>query len=297
MSRYLVENARLEHQEQREKLLLDVMRDWPWPWPHSHVLSPYVTEFSPVRQWNVFKDAKLVGFTSCSRAQDGEDGLATTSIPYPITAAEHPEAAQALLEHIIRWAKDEGIVKAEIVAEMMSLEEQKLVESLDFVRSSSFPPGSKMYFVYDLSNGPLQVVSTGVEEVVISRDLDQLAPIANKWFIHLDEVRCRAYLKEDPERFDVIAHLVVRDGQEIAAACYVKPNFLNPSTLAAAYYIYARSAMHLRSLIARAIDACIERGLETFLVDLVNEHRQFEHDYEALGFRKAADYLVYEKVL
>lgn len=297
MTAYTIQTASSEHTRDREDLLTHVMRAWPWPWPHSGVRSNHACEGSSMPMWDAFFEGRLVGFASCHGPEDAPNARSTVSLPYPLVDPDHAQAGRLLLGRVIDRAEAKRADIVEVSAQVLSPDEREIVEGLGFVPSSQTPLGTKMYYTYDLSRGPLPIPQDHVEPVDLARDVDRLAPVVNKWCVNWSLERCRKHLVEDPARSDVLAHVMVRDGDEIAAACYVKPNFLKTKTLAAAYYIYALRAEHLRPLIAAAIDACIARGFETLLVDLMHEHRQYEHDYEALGFDKAADYVVFEKPL
>ena len=104
-------------------------------------------------------------------------------------------------------------------------------------------------------------------------------------------------LLEMEREWPLISHLVVREGDEMVAACSSAPNFVNNGEPAAIYYIYVKDAQCLGPLIAKTIERCIQAGHQRLLVDLIGKHRGYEADYQAMGFTWAAEWARYEKRL
>lgn len=87
----------------------------------------------------------------------------------------------------------------------------------------------------------------------------------------------------------IITHVGVREHGKLVASCLTAPNVLRPST-AANYYIYTPDEYYLKPMLAQVVKKCKEFGTHNVIADLINEHRQYEPVYQALGFRKVAEW-------
>ena len=154
--------------------------------------------------------------------------------------------------------------------------------------------GYKVYYSYETAWGAPSVPGDPAAEVDPEADLDECAQLAARWYKRPPEW-CRSLLEEWHEA-GIIAHVGVREGGRLIAACMAAPNEVRPST-AAIYYIYTPDEHSLKPMLAKVVSECVDYGVHNVIADLIYEHRQYEPVYQALGFRKVAEWARCERVL
>jgi len=274
-----------------------IVRDWVWPIGYDlDGLSKLIArpDFDPNLHLYAFQQDKMVGFT---RPWGGPikdvDGSSVAFVLFPKVLPNHQGARDLLLERAIQAQGRKGVHKLWMWGCTMWPGSFEWLQEHGFRLHPDYPRGYKIYMTYDLGQGPLDVATDWVEPVDLDRDLDEVAHLASIWYRQSPE-SCRARLVEMEAKWPLVAHLAVREGDALTAACILAPNYLHQS-LVAAYYISAHSPRALRQLISKAVDVCREKGAATLLVDLIATHRQFEPTYLDLGFEQKAEFAVYEK--
>jgi len=221
-----------------------------------------------------------------------EGGAASTAnLDFPRMMSGHEGAAELLVERAFETLKRKGVSRVVGRVTTMCPGDIRLAERVGFSISDW---GYKVYYSYEMKWGRLEFPDLGVEEVDPQSDLDECAQIAARWYGRPPQW-CRSLLAEWHEA-GLIAHVGVREDGKLVAACMAAPNTVRPST-AAIYYIYTPNERSLRPLLVRVVDKCIDRGIQDVIVDLINEHRQYEPVYQELGFQKVADWARCEKIL
>ncbi len=152
--------------------------------------------------------------------------------------------------------------------------------------------GFKLYYVYDLSNGPLENSGLEAKECTTAKEFEKCAEIATLWYKQPKNWALKHLREAFPPEL-TIAHLFVEEGGDVKAACIVAPNNV-VKDISAFHYIFSPNEKYLKPLVSKAVTMCIEKGYKTLVVDLINEHRVFEDFYSKLGFIKAAEMGYYE---
>lgn len=273
----------------------------PWVWPFAYTADELLRihsspDFDPGTRHYSFCGDRMVGYTFWIPLPAEEGGVTRAYLDFPRVLPGHERAAEVLVRRSVEAMKERGISTVESRVTTMWEGNVELAESTGFSISQRDGWGYKVYYAYDLARGKLRIPRGEAFGIDPARDLDDCARLAAIWY-RRPEVWCRRHLEEWDASGEVLAHLAIREAGEMVAACLVARNPLRSETLAGMMYIYAPEARHLGPLLARAIDASIGKGIRTLLADLINEHRRFEEEYQALGFAKVAEWARCERAL
>lgn len=226
----------------------------------------------------------MVGYMVTTMTQAQEDGAAIANLDFPRMLPGHEKAAELLIEKADETLQKKGVSRIEARVTTMCPLDIQLAEKSGF---SIYDWGYKVYYAYEMGWGKLEIPAEIAGEIDPHKDLDECAQLAAHWYRRSAEW-CRDLLQEW-HRFGIITHVGVREHGKLVAACMTAANVLRPST-AANYYIYAPDEHTLKPMLAQAINKCIDLGTLDMIADLIYEHRQYEPVYQALGFRKAAEW-------
>lgn len=299
MSDYEIRDYREEYLEDQARIGIEVSKNWVWPF--AHTLKDFKEihsqpDFDPETRHYCFKDSEMVGFIWSNIHQPDDEDLVKAWMDFPRTMPGHTAVKELLIDRAQEVLEGKGVNVIQTRVTTMWEGSFELIEKLGFNPEETHKPGYKVYYSYDLSAGKLDFPTDVVKDFNMEEDLEETAKLAALWYRRSKEW-CKDYLREIEEEEELIAHFVIRDKNEMAAACVVAPNFARVGIQAAIFYIYTKEEKFLRSLIARVIASCINAGYESLLVDLINEHRGYEDFYKSLRFEKVAEWAIYEKVI
>jgi hypothetical protein len=277
---------------------IEVARQFVWPFAFRvdelrklHAMP----DFDPESRLYCFSGDRMVGYTLWTSRPANDDSIARARIDFPRLLPGHERAAQFLLEKLQDAMKRKNIYIAEMPVTTMMPGSFELAERLGFTPGEKYPRGFKVYYAYDLRRGKLDISTYWVNDLDLERDLDETAELASIWYKKPVEW-CKNYIEDIEMNEILIAHLNIRRRDEMVAACVAAPND-HREKLAGIFYIHVKDEEYLLPLIAKVIANCADRGYETLIVDLINEHRVHEATYKSLGFTKAAEWAIYEKTL
>jgi hypothetical protein len=265
-----------------------------WIWPYAYHLEGLLKlhaqpDFDPETRHYAFLDGKMVGyqFSVVSPQVEGEPRSAV--LDFPRVLPGHEAAAELLVERAFEVLLRKGVRQVTGRVTTMVPGDVRLAEKKGF-RISDW--GYKVYYSYEMAWGKLP--GECATEIDPHEDLDEVAAIAARWYKR-PVVWCREHLAEWHAE-GVISHPCVRQEGRMAAACFAAPNDVRPST-AAIYSIYTPDVASLRPLLRQVVNRCVDSGIVNLIVDLVNQHRPYEHVYQELGFQKVAEWARCEKEL
>jgi hypothetical protein len=300
MPQYKIERHKQGIEPARVQLDVQATRDWIWAYAYDLDDLQRIhaqPDFDPDTHLYCYQGDEMVGYVDANVFPPDKDGTMRAWLEYPRALPDHHQALPLLLEHSLRVLQDKGVDLVETRCATMWPGSFELVESLGFQEHAEHKRGYKVYYVYDLGQGTLEIPTDGVFDFDLERDLAGAAELATHWYKR-PASWCRDMLVEMEHRWPLIAHLVMREGDKVVAACNFAPNFVkSDGEPAAIYYIYVPDAQHLRPLVAKAIERCTQAGRKRLLVDLIHKHRGYEADYRELGFTWAAEWARYEKRL
>jgi hypothetical protein len=287
---------------EQAQVRVDAQASRGWVWSHGHTLEDLLQihaqpDFDPDTHLYCYLGDEMVGYVDADIFPPGEDGALRAWLEYPRALPGHHEAIPLLLERSLHVLQDKGVDLVVTRGATMWPGSFELIESLGFQEHPEHKRGYKVYYVYDLGQGALEIPTDNVFDFDPERDLEGAAELATHWY-NRPVGWCRDRLLEMEREWPLIAHLVVREGDDIVAACSSAPNLATPDgEPAAIYYIYVPDAQYLRPLVAKTIERCIQAGRKRLLVDLIHKHRGYEADYQEMGFTWAAEWARYEKRL
>ncbi|MHA2363359.1 MAG: hypothetical protein ACXAC7_05340 [Candidatus Hodarchaeales archaeon] len=271
-------------------------------WPYFHTFEELKKEigedFDPETVLYCLSNDQIVGFTFFDITSSNEEGVVKAWLTYPKVLPGHEEAIPLFIHHAIDVMKKKGVNIVRTRASTMWENSFEIIEQCGFKEHEEYKRGIKVYSVYNLDKGPLNVaVDSTVEvgECTTEEEFDQCAEIATHWY-NKPKDWVKNHLKEVFTPEFTIAHLFIKEDNKVQSACIIAPNEF-VKTIAAFYYIYSPNELYLKPLVARAISICIEKGYKTLVVDLIRKHRGFEEFYAELGFKKEAEFGYYEKEL
>jgi hypothetical protein len=269
-------------------------------WPNLHWLEEIQKwisnpRFDPRSRLYAFFKGEMVGNAEFILIKPTRFAPGRALLFYPHCLPGYEDAAKPLILkalEILSYELNQKIVQMTVTTEIP--ESIKVAQQCGFYETKDRPLGYKMYFTYDLTAGELQIPTDVVEDFNQTRDMDEVARLAWIWYKR-PVAWCRDNLLKQAIEYKSFAHLVIRDGKELIAACYIAPNYYTGNkTIAALFYQYALTPEALRPMIAEAIKRSRKAGFQILLVDLIYDHLHFEPTYRDLGFKKAAAKGVYE---
>lgn len=271
-------------------------KDWAWPIAFDAESLRRVVEnpeFSPELFLLAFDGDRLVGHSNSLRMGVNARGEKTAMIFFPRTLPGHEEARQPLVDALCVSLRARGVRAVEMWGCTMWAHSFEWNETHGFCESADRPRGYKIYMTYDLAVPLPPQDHSWVRPVSSDEDRWEAAQLARIWYRQPAPLCLETIRRMEPEG---LAHLIVQENERIVGACLAAESDVRKG-LVAIQYIYVENAPALRQLLAGVMNACRAAAMDTLLVDLVNEHRHFEPTYRALGFRKAAEFAVYEKAL
>lgn len=298
MPEYRIEPYRESYIKEHARIGIEVARRYVWPFAYTPEALKKIhgmPDFDPESRFYCFSGDRMVGYSLWNINPAGEDKMTRARIDFPRLLPGCEPAAQLLLEKLLEAMKRKDIGIAEMPVSTMMPGSFELAEKLGFSPGKKYPRGFKMYYSYDLRRGKLDIPTDCVNDLDLERDLDETAELASIWYKKPVDW-CRNYIEDIHRNEILIAHLNIRDGNEMVAACVAAPND-HGEKLAGIFYIHVRDRKHLGPLIAKVIANCADQGYDTLIVDLINEHRVYEAAYKSLGFTWAAEWAIYEKTL
>ncbi|MHA2249902.1 MAG: hypothetical protein ACXAD7_06050 [Candidatus Kariarchaeaceae archaeon] len=287
-------------EEYQSQIGVDIAKTYPWP--HIDTVETLKSlykrrEFDPESSFSCFKNDKMVGFstTLIFRATIGIniiEGMGAF-IDYPQVEPGFEEVAELIISKSIEVleAKKAKFIRMRVVDYQYN--NIGLAEKFGFKPLSSYPPGFKLYYHYDLSKGKLDIPTDKVKLFDQKRDLEEVVPWVAKWFF-MQEKDTRNWIREVDSQADTISHLVIREKDELVGYCFAYPNPIVKDIIAT-YYIEAKNEEYLQQLIVQTINNAVDKNYQLFLIDLVKDLLQYKELVESLGFERVATFGTYEK--
>jgi hypothetical protein len=196
----------------------------------------------------------------------------------------HEAAAELLVMKALDVLKRKGVNRINGRVTTMCPSDIELAETCGFTLSDW---GYKMYYSYETCWGHLNFPGDLAEDINPMTDIAPISELAAHWFKQTPEW-CRNLLTTWHEE-GILAHVGVRRKDKWISAGLAAVNEIRPST-AALYYIYSPAEDSLTPILVKVIQTCIDNGLINLIVDLVNEHLEYEPVYRKSGFIKVADW-------
>lgn len=293
MKKYILRAYQKGFEQDQARIGIEVARSWIWPYAYDQddLLKAHSRpDFDPDSCHYCFLGDEMVGYLVSTIAAPGEDGATVASLDFPRMLAGHEQAAKILIEKAFDSFIQKGVNLVESRVSTMCPSDIRLAEETGF---SIYDWGYKVYYAYEMGWGKIDIPAQGVDEIDPEKDLDDCARLASLWYKRSEEW-CRDLLREWHQA-GIITHLGVREQRKLVASCMTAPNVLRSST-AANYYIYTPNEHDLMAMLAQAVNKCIEFGVQDLIADLINDHRQYEPVYQALGFRKVAEWARCRKI-
>ncbi len=297
-SKFVVRTYRSGDELTEAKKSLQIAKNWVWPALHSlKEVQSQISEpdFDSRSRIYAFHNERMVAFTEFVLYDEARFKPKRALLFYPRCLPEFHDAAEPLIlkaREILHRELNQKRIQMQVTT--MIPESIEVAQRCKFYETEDRPMGYKIYYTYDLTQGELKINTDMVEDLVPSRDLDEVARVAWIWYKQPVDW-CRENLLKHAEQYDSFAHLVVRHKNEIIAACFIAPNYYTgKETIAALFYQYALTPEALRPLIAEAVKRSRKAGFKTLVVDVIYDHLCFAPTYNALGFKKAATMGIYE---
>lgn len=278
----------------QKEIGFEVARKWVWPSAHTYddLKNEIGDNFNDESIIYCFADNRIVGYTWFDLLPSTEEGIVRAWLEFPKLLPGHEQAFPLMIEKALEIMKGKGITNVKIRGSSIIKDCFRLLEESGFREIQSMKRGFKLYYVYDLSNGPLKNSSFEAKECTTATEFEKCADIATRWYKQPKDW-VLSHLREAFPPELTIAHLFVEKEGDVKAACIVAPNNV-VDDISAFHYIYSPNEKYLKPLVSKAITMCIDQGYKTLVVDLINEHRVFEDFYSRLGFTKAAEMGYYE---
>jgi hypothetical protein len=294
MKEYVIKNYQKGFEQDQVQIGLEVSQHWIWPYAYhlENLLKIHSQpDFDPETRHYCFLNDKMVGYMFSLVTPSGSSESSTATLDFPRMMPEHEQAAELLMGRAFETLQKKGVSRIEGRVTTMCPGDIQLAKKSGF---SIRDWGYKVYYSYEMEWGRLDYPDNSVLEIDPEKDLDECAEIASKWYKRPPEW-CRSLLREWHEE-GLITHLGVRKDGKLIATCMVAPNDVRPST-AAIFYIYSPDEDSLKPMVAKVVNKCVGFGVNNLIVDLINEHRQYEPVYQKLGFKKVAEWARCEKIL
>jgi L-amino acid N-acyltransferase YncA len=294
MRKYVIKDYQKGYEPDQVRIGVQVARNWIWPYAYDleGLLKVHAQpDFDPDTRHYCFLGDEMVGYMFSVVAPPGDDDVTSATLDFPRMMPGHEGAAELLMERAFETLRKRGVSRVVGRVTTMCPGDIRFAETAGF---SIRDWGYKVYYSYEMAWGALSIPVDSAQEVDREADLDECAQLAARWYKRPPEW-CRSLLEEWHEA-GVITHVGVREGGTLIAACMAAPNEVRPST-AAIYYIYTPDERSLTPMLAKVVNACVDYGVHNLIADLIYEHRQYEPVYQALGFKKVADWARCERVL
>jgi hypothetical protein len=271
---------------------IEVARNWIWPYAYhlEGLLKLHAQpDFDPETHHYAFLEDEMVGYQFSTISPEAEGEAPNATLDFPRVLPGHEVAAELLVGRAFDVLRKKNIRRVIGRVTTMAPGDVLLAEELGF---RTFDWGYKVYYAYEMAWG--KIPGECAAEINPQKDLDEAAEIAAKWYNRPVDW-CRQHLAEWHAE-GVISHPCVHQDGKIRAACFAAPNDVRPST-AAIYSIYTPDEASLRLLLRQVVSRCVDARVVNLIVDLVNEHRQYEPMYQELGFQKVAEWARCERGL
>ena len=294
MNQYVIKAYQKGVEGEQVRIGRIVAQDWLWPYAYDldDLLEIHARpDFDPDTRHYCFLGEEMVGYMFSIITPAGDDGITTATLDFPRMLPGHEQAAEYLIEKGFDTLRKKNVSRLVGRVTTMCPGDVQLAERMGFsIQDWVY----KVYYSYEMEWGKHDLPHAAAREVDPEKDLDECARIAAQWYKRPPEW-CRSLLVEWHQE-GVITHLGVWQQGKMIAACMAAPNLVRPST-AAIYYIHVPDEHSLIPLLVKTINKCVDSGVHNLIADLVNEHRQYEPVYQHLGFEKAAEWALCEKVL
>ncbi|UCG03743.1 MAG: hypothetical protein JSW11_07105 [Candidatus Heimdallarchaeota archaeon] len=294
MSEYSFESYKPGYEVAQKEIGFTVTKDWVWPSAHTYqeLKDELGENFDDESIIYCLFDDEIVGYTWFDLLPSEDPNVVRAWLEFPKLYPRHEQAFPSLIEHALEIMRRKGITNVRIRGSSVVKNSFNLIEKSGFKEVATMGRGIKLYYVYDLAKGPLDVNVSHVKECTSPEEFDKCAELATNWYQKPKEW-VKDFLNEHYPPENLIAHLYVEDNGEIKAACNIAPNNV-VKEISAFHYIYSPNELYLKPLVAKAVSICANQGYKTLVVDLINKHRQFEAFYFNLGFDKGAEMGFYE---
>jgi hypothetical protein len=294
MRNYLIRDYQKGYEPDQVRIGLEVARHWIWPYAYhlDGLLKVHSQpDFDPSTRHYCFLGDEMVGymFSIIHPCQVGE--VPTATLDFPRMLPGHESVAELLVAKAMDTLRKKGVYLVTGRVTTMVPGDIHLARKMGFTLRDW---GYKIYYSYEMKWGRLNLPDDMAEDVDPLSDLQEAAMIATLWYDRPPEW-CFALLQEWHEE-GLIAHLCVREQGKMVASCLAAPNDVRRST-AAIFYIYSPVEYSLKPMLVKVVNHCVEYGVQNLIVDLINDHRQYESVYQELGFKKVADWAKVEKNL
>jgi hypothetical protein len=287
MQKYIVREYQRGFEQEQARIGIQVAREWIWPYAYDldDLLKARTRpDFDPDTRHYCFLGDEMVGYILSTITRPGADGAPIAVLDFPRMMPGHEQAAALLIEKAIEILREKGVSCIDARVTTMCPVDIKLAEASGF---SIYDWGYKLYYTYEMGWGDLKISTDAATDMDPEKDLQACAGMAALWYKRSPEWCCE--LLQEWHQMGIITHVGVRERGKLVASCLTAPNVLRPST-AANYYIYTPDEHYLKPMLAQVVKKCKEFGTHNVIADLVNEHRQYEPVYQALGFRKVAEW-------
>lgn len=294
MKKYTIKDYQKGFEQDQVRIGLAVARDWIWPYAYhlDGLLKVHSQpDFDPDTRHYCFLGDEMVGYMFSLIIPSGEGTTPTANLDFPRMLPGHEEAAELLIGKAFETLRKKGVSHIEGRVTTMCPGDVRLAEKTGF---SIRDWGYKVYYSYAMEWGKLTFPDHLVREIDPKKDLDECANLASRWYKRPSDW-CHSLLTEWHEE-GVICHLGVRKDGKLIAACMAAPNDVRPST-AAIFYIYSPDEDSLKPMLAKAVNKCVDFGVNNLIADLINENRPYEPVYQEMGFKKVAEWARCEKIL
>jgi hypothetical protein len=294
MQNYVVKNYQKGFEQDQARIGTEVARNWIWPFAYDQEdleKASAQPDFDPDTRHYCFLGDEMVGYMFSLITTSADGSGSTANLEFPRMVAGHRQAAELLMERAFNTLKKKGVSRVTGRVTTMVPEDIQLAEKTGFTIRDW---GHKLYYSYEMEWGKLDIYGSKAEEINPDIDLNECAQIATHWYKRPADW-CFNLLKGWHD-WGIITHLGVRVSGHLVAACLVAPNVIRPTT-AALYYVVSPDEDNLKSMLVKAVNQCVDRGIHNLIADLINEHRQYVSVYERLGFNRVAEWARCEKIL
>ena len=294
MTKYSFVSYQPGYEVAQKEIGFKVTKEWVWPSAHTYqeLKDELGENFDNESIIYCLLEDEIVGYTWFDLLPSVETNVVRAWLEFPKLYPRHEQAFPSLIEHALKIMQRKGITNVRTRGSSAVKNSFNLLEKSGFKEIATMSRGVKLYYVYELSKGLLDVDVSNAKECSTPEEFDQCAELATNWYQKPKEW-VKDFLKEHYPPDELIAHLYVEDNGKIKATCNIAPNNV-VKEISAFYYIYSPNELYLKPLVAKAVSICATQGYKTLVVDLINKHRHFEDFYFTLGFVKGAEMGYYE---
>lgn len=293
MSNYKIEKYKDEYIEDQAKIGVEASKGWNYygQTDVAGLKQAYSQEtFDPETRLYCFKEGEMVSFVTAQILPEGEDGVKTASIRFPLSLPGHEKAFDLLLNEIIKVLKEKEIqvIRANITDTWGDFP-QKAIEY-------GFEKTTITGKILEISVDKLETVE-GYQEVKPynkETDLEELKEIFVRELKMTEEQAVQNFELIDTHE-SVIAHLVLRVEGKIVARTYMANT--QEEDRKQLGYIYSTDQKYQKILLAKIAEICKEKEAKKLQVALFGNLLPTLDIYQQLGFEIQATSESFEKKL